>query len=405
MHNIVIMGLGYIGLPTAVAFALAGHNVVGVDIRTDLVAQLNQGKIDIDEPELAEKLQQAHQMGRFIAKTTPVAAEVFIIAVPTPLSYERRADLSAVYHALENLAPVLAEENLIILESTSPVGTTEKLAAYIRQLRPDLQQLHFAYCPERILPSQMMREIYGNDRIIGGLTSQATEYACKLYRSFVVGECVATNARTAELCKLAENSFRDVNIAFANELSMLCQTLNVDVWELIQLANRHPRVNILQPSAGVGGHCIAVDPWFIVEQAPMQSQLIKTARQVNDFKPQWVLEQVKIALAERAMQLDKKPSEMVIACLGIAFKANVADLRESPALAICTQLGQWHQGKLWIVEPNITQFPSYLQNSSELVPLEKAYKEADLLIELVAHREFMPYTASNLISFVRPLVK
>lgn len=394
--NLSILGLGYIGLPTAVAFALAGCKVNGVDINPEIVALTHQGLAHIAEPALADALKQAVESGRFSATTAPKPAEVFIIAVPTPLADNHQPDLSAVFSAADSLAPVLQNGNLIVLESTSPVGTTEQLAEYLHQLRPDLIELHFAYCPERVLPGNIMQEIYTNDRIIGGLTPTATEQAVQLYQLFTKGDCVPTNARTAELCKLAENSFRDVNIAFANELSMICERLNINVWELITLANRHPRVNILQAGCGVGGHCIAVDPWFIVAQAPDEARLIRTAREVNDRKPHWVIEKVKATLADCAAATERKPSELIIACLGLAFKPDVGDLRESPALAITKQLAQWHRGTLWAVEPNISSLPTELQKNVDMVPLDCALEQADLLILLVDHSPFKAIAPSAL---------
>lgn len=391
------MGLGYIGLPTATVFALAGQNVVGVDIQSKIISQLNQGQLHFAEPELAEHFQQALQSGHFSAKSSPEAADVFIIAVPTPLQ-NNQPDLHYIESAVQQIAPVLANGNLIILESTSPVGTTEQIAHQLQQLRPDLSKLHFAYCPERVLPGRIMHEIYHNDRIIGGLTPEATERAIQLYQTFARGQCIPTTARTAELCKLAENSFRDVNIAFANELSMICDQLNINVWELIQLANRHPRVEILQPSAGVGGHCIAVDPYFIIHQLPDSTHLIRTARDVNRTKPLWVIDKVKTAVADYAMQTHKIPAALRIACFGLSFKANIGDLRESPALMIVEQLAEWHAGELWVVEPNIVTLPTTLQKKARLVPLEQATEQADILVLLVDHDLFCQATLPMLSS-------
>lgn len=395
INKICVMGLGYIGLPTATVFALAGKQVVGVDINPQVVETLRRGAIHIVEPELAEPLKQAVESGHFFATLQPEPADAFVIAVPTPLAADNQPALDFIWSAAEMIAPVLADGNLIVLESTSPVGTTEQLAERIKTLRPELS-LHFAYCPERVLPGKMMQEIYTNDRIIGGLTSTATEQAVGLYQIFAKGDCVPTNARTAELCKLAENSFRDVNIAFANELSMICDRLQIDVWEVIKLANRHPRVNILQPGAGVGGHCIAVDPWFIVADAPEQAKLIRTAREVNDAKPHWVLDKIKTALADCANATDRKPSEITIACLGLSFKADIDDLRESPALEIATALSEWHTGALWLVEPHITQLPQNLQKKADFVPLECAIEQADILVLLVDHRQFKAISAKDI---------
>lgn len=387
-NTLCVVGLGYIGLPTAVVFALAGKQVVGIDIQPEIVAQLNQSQLHFSEPALAEGLRQAVHCGRFIAKSTPEAADAFIIAVPTPLNVDQTPDLSYVKAAVINIAPVLENGNLIVLESTSPVGTTEQIAAQLQQLRPDLTTLHIAYCPERVLPGKIMQEIYQNDRIIGGLTPQATEYAIELYQTFCQGLCIPTNARIAELCKLAENSFRDVNIAFANELSMICEKLNVNVWALIALANRHPRVNILQPGVGVGGHCIAVDPYFIIHQVPEQAKLIHTARAVNISKQQWVLNDIKLAVADYSALTNQVPNRLRIACLGLSFKADVGDLRESPAMAIVEQLIEWHSGDVWVVEPHIAELPVHLQKKAEFVPLEQAITAADILVVLVDHSLF-----------------
>lgn len=388
LNKICVIGLGYIGLPTATVLALAGKKVVGIDNNPAIISAVRYGKPHLIESELAEKLQQALGTGLFSAKATPEPADAFIIAVPTPLAHQQQPDLQYIRQAVESLAPYLKNGNLIVLESTSPVGTTEQIKDWLRQLRPDLNEILLAYCPERVLPGKIMQEIYHNDRIIGGLTPKATEQAVRLYQIFAKGDCIPTTARTAELCKLVENSYRDVNIAFANELSIICDQLQINVWELIKLANRHPRVNILQPGAGVGGHCIAVDPWFIVSQVPEQAKLIRTARQVNDAKPLWVLEKIKAVLADCATATERKPSEITIACLGLAFKADVEDLRESPAVAITAQLADWHRGKVLAVEPHIRQLPANLQKNVQLVPLEQAMKETDIIVLLVDHQEF-----------------
>lgn len=392
LNKLCVIGLGYIGLPTATVFTLAGKQVIGVDTNPFVIESLKQGKLHFIEPQLAEKLQQAVENGRLSAKATPESADAFIIAVPTPLDDNKQPDLSYIRQAISSIAPVLREGNLIVLESTSPVGTTELLAQWLAALRPDLMYLKFAYCPERVLPGKIMHEIYHNDRIIGGLTPEATEQAVHLYQSFTKGECIPTSARLAEMCKLTENSFRDVNIAFANELSLICDQLNISVWELIRLANRHPRVNILQPGAGVGGHCIAVDPYFIVAQTPQQARLIQMARNVNDSKPEWVIEKVKLAVADYAMTTDQKPSDVAIACLGLSFKADVDDLRESPALAITQSLAQWHQGKFMVVEPHVQQLPSILPNNADLTSLAQALELADILVLLVDHQLFRQAT-------------
>lgn len=389
-NRICVLGLGYIGLPTALAFAQAGKQVIGVETNLARVAQLNQGKSPIAEAGVEAALQQAVASGRFFATSQVEAADAFIITVPTPLTPDHQPDLQYVEQAVSAIAPVLTAGNLVVLESTSPVGTTDRLAAQCRQARPDLRfpdDVQLAYCPERVLPGNILQELVENDRVIGGLSPKCAEQAVALYRLLAKGECFTTNARTAEMCKLAENSFRDVNIAFANELSLMCDRLGINVWELIALANRHPRVQILQPGAGVGGHCIAVDPWFMVAQTPDLARLVQTARQVNDAKPQWVIDKVKAAVADCLVATHRTPSELNIACLGLTFKADVDDLRESPALAITQALADWHSGGLWVVEPNITALPPSLARA-ELVPLEHALSHADVLVLLVDHHHF-----------------
>lgn len=387
--RISVIGLGYIGLPTAAVLANSGCSVIGIDTNPDVVSAINQGNAHFYEPQLAEAVQQAVSSGHFFATGEPQPADAFIIAVPTPFKVDHQPDLSHIQAAVERLAPVLRQGNLIVLESTSPVGTTEKLAEWLAVLRPDLaDQLFFAYCPERVLPGNIMHEIYHNDRIIGGLNPASSQQAVGLYQIFAKGECLTTDSRTAEMCKLTENAFRDVNIAFANELSMLCDAHQINVWELIALANRHPRVNILQAGAGVGGHCIAVDPWFIVALDPERSRLIRTARAINDHKPNWVIDKVKQAVADCATTSDRKPSELTIACFGLAFKADVGDLRQSPALAICEQLADWHSGRLWLVEPNIAELPAALQNKAALTDLNTALSQADIAVLLVDHAPF-----------------
>ena len=324
--TICIMGLGYIGLPTAALLANRGYKVHGVDIVQSTVDTINQGKIHIVEPGLAAFVSSATKSESLIADIKPTEADIFIIAVPTPFHEGHIPNIDYVIAATESIAPYVKEGNIVILESTSPVGTTEKVAEVLEATGVDIKKVFVAHCPERVLPGRIMIELVENDRIVGGITPEATKATVAFYKTFVEGKVLETDAKTAEMAKLTENSFRDTNIAFANELSILCDKFGIDVWELIALANRHPRVNILQPGAGVGGHCIAVDPWFIVSETPEQAQLIHTARLVNDGKPQWVLDKI-IAKAERF----KKP---VIGCLGLAFKANIDDLRESPALNI-----------------------------------------------------------------------
>lgn len=393
LNTVCILGLGYIGLPTATAFAEAGKKVIGVDTNPQIVKSINEGKIHIVEPQLQEAVAQAVKKGVFFATTDVQPADAFIIAVPTPIKHNQ-PDLSYIQNAVLAIAPHLCHGNLVVLESTSPVGTTEQLAEWLQQARPDLHfptpnatqiDVHIAYCPERVLPGKVMTELFNNDRIIGGLTEKCSHQAVILYQTFAKGRCIKTNSRTAEMCKLVENSFRDVNIAFANELSIICSELNIDVWELIELANHHPRVNILQPGAGVGGHCLAVDPWFIVARSPEHARLIRTAREVNDSKPQWILEKIKVAVADCAMEKNCKPSELSIACLGLAFKADIDDLRESPALHITQHIATWHCGNVLAVEPNIQTLSL---DNVQLVELNVALKQADIVVLLVDHSPF-----------------
>ena len=386
-----MVGLGYIGLPTAAILASRGINVVGVDVNNDTVDTINAGKVHIVEPDLDIVVKSAVTMGKLRASTVPEPADAFLIAVPTPFKEEHKPDLSFIKNAADSIGPVLEKGNLIILESTSPVGTTEKLSQWLSEARPELKFPHsfgenadiqIAHCPERVLPGHVLSELVNNDRIIGGLSEKCVERATQLYKVFVKGDCIASNARTAELCKLTENAFRDVNIGFANELSMICDSTDIDVWELISLANRHPRVNILQPGPGVGGHCIAVDPWFIVDSVPEYAQIIKTARLVNDAKPEFFIEKVK-ATADRF----KDPK---IAIFGLAFKADIDDLRESPALEIAVKIVQMALGNVYVVEPNIDSLPDAIASFSnvELVTSEVAISSADIILGLVDHREF-----------------
>ena len=402
-ETISVIGLGYIGLPTAAVFASKGKKVVGVDINARAVETINRGAIHIVEPDLDEVVHAAVTRGDLRATTQPEPADAFLIAVPTPFKDEYQPDLRFVKAAAESIAPVLKKGDLVILESTSPVGSTEQMAEWLAAARPDLRfpqhgetpDIFVAYCPERVLPGKVMVELINNDRVIGGMTPACSARASDLYRLFLKGECVETNARTAEMCKLTENSFRDVNIAFANELSLICADQGINVWELIALANRHPRVNILQPGPGVGGHCIAVDPWFIVAQNPELARLIRTAREVNDAKPQWVLDQVKTALADCLTQTGKRASEVTIACFGLAFKPDIDDLRESPAVGVTQKIAEWHSGKTWVVEPHIEQLADSLADNAELVPCEQALAQADILVMLVDHRAFRAINAAD----------
>lgn len=402
-ETISVIGLGYIGLPTAAVFASKGKKVVGVDINARAVETINRGAIHIVEPDLDQVVHAAVTRGDLCATTQPEPADAFLIAVPTPFKDDHQPDLRFVKAAAESIAPVLKKGDLVILESTSPVGSTEQMADWLAAARPDLRfpqhgetpDVFVAYCPERVLPGQVMVELINNDRVIGGMTPACSARASELYRIFLKGECVETNARTAEMCKLTENSFRDVNIAFANELSLICADQGINVWELIALANRHPRVNILQPGPGVGGHCIAVDPWFIVAQNPELARLIRTAREVNDAKPQWVLDQVKTALAECLTQTGKRASDITIACFGLAFKPNIDDLRESPAVGVAQKIAEWHRGTTWVVEPHIAQIADTLAGKAELVPGEQALAQADILVMLVDHRAFRAIDATE----------
>lgn len=396
-NTISVIGLGYIGLPTAAAFASCQKQVIGIDINAHAVETINRGEIHIVEPDLDRVVKTAVEGGWLRAATQPEAADAWLIAVPTPFKGEHQPDMTFVQAAAESIAPMLKKGDLVILESTSPVGATEQMAAWLAAARPDLSFPHqageeadiqVAYCPERVLPGQVMVELFKNDRVIGGMTARCSQRACDLYNIFLQGECVVTNARTAEMCKLTENSFRDVNIAFANELSLIAADQGINVWELIRLANRHPRVNILQPGPGVGGHCIAVDPWFIVAQNPVQARLIRTAREVNDSKPHWVLEQAQRQVADCLMDSNKRASELKIACFGLAFKPDIDDLRESPAVQVTRMIADWHQGTTLVVEPNVQSLPAALQASVTLIGLEDALQQADVLVMLVDHRAF-----------------
>lgn len=402
--RITVIGLGYIGLPTAAILARQSLSVLGMDINPVTTELINRGQAPINEPELAEAILGVVKQGKLRASTQVEPADAFIIAVPTPLGAANQPDISAIRAAIHQIAPVLKPGDLILLESTSPVGTTEQLARWIGELRPDLAvpslsdnpNLAIAYCPERVLPGQIMRELLSNDRVIGGLTAACGAKARTLYQLFVQGECMLTDARTAEMCKLVENSYRDVNIAFANELALICHTWNIDVRQLIRLANHHPRVNILQPGPGVGGHCIAVDPWFIVAEAPEQARLIRTAREVNDHVPDWFFAQVQQKVAQAVLQRNCRPSEITIACFGLAFKADVGDLRESPAVKIVSKVCAWHQGQVLIVEPNIVSLPDGFGDNSRLVDIDTALQKADLLVMLTDHQPFKAITRASL---------
>ena len=391
-----VVGMGYIGLPTAAVLASKGVTVVGVDINQTTVNIINQGKIHIVEPDLDVLVKNGVQSGYLTASKKIEKANVFIIAVPTPFKENHVPDLSFIEAAVRSISAVLEKENLVILESTSPVGTTEKMMEWMKEERPDLtfpvfghsnlkHDISIAHCPERVLPGRVLHELTNNKRIIGGVTSQCGENARDLYKKFVNADCLITDCRTAELSKLVENSFRDVNIAFANELSLICDQLDVNVWEMIKLANHHPRVNILQPGPRVGGHCIAVDPWFIVNSAPNEAKLIHTARIVNDSKPTFIIKKIE----QVAKLVNKKRSEINIACFGLSFKPNIDDLRESPALEIAKKINTMNFNSVLIVEPHISQLPDGFDKGSELVSLEKAIEIVDIVVLLVDHKQFI----------------
>lgn len=393
-NTVSVVGLGYIGLPTAAVIASRGVNVIGLDVNQKAVDTINEGNIHIVEPDLDIVVRGVVSTGNLRATTTAEPADAFMVAVPTPFKSSNdgrhEPNLDYIKSAAQAIAPVLEKGNLVILESTSPVGATEQLAAWLAEARPDLSfpqdkgdsaDIKVAHCPERVLPGYVLHELVSNDRVIGGMSKACSDKAVELYKIFVRGECIVTNARTAEMAKLTENSFRDVNIAFANELSVICDKLKINVWELIKLANRHPRVNILNPGPGVGGHCIAVDPWFIVDSCPEEAKIIKQARLTNDAKPHYVVDKVMAAADEF-----KKP---VVACLGLAFKADIDDLRESPALQIVTELADKNMGEILAVEPNIQSLPEKMQESDiQLVSLEEALSRANVVVVLVDHREF-----------------
>ncbi|CCE25200.1 UDP-N-acetyl-D-mannosamine dehydrogenase [Methylotuvimicrobium alcaliphilum] len=383
--KVCVIGLGYIGLPTASLLGTKGFKVFGVDTSEHVVNTINQGKIHIVEPDLDILVKSAVQSGNLKAGLQPQEADIFILAVPTPFKDEHIPDLSYVEAATRVIAPFVKPGNIVILESTSPVGTTDDIVAKIlSEEGHDVgRDVYVAHCPERVLPGRILTELVENDRIVGGINEISTEKVVEFYRAFVRGEILATDAKTAELSKLSENSFRDVNIAFANELSLICDQENINVWELIKLANRHPRVNILQPGPGVGGHCIAVDPWFIVARSPDQARLIKTAREVNDAKPHWVIDKVKVSA--------DKFKNPVIGCLGLAFKADVDDLRESPALDIVKEIRKQDIGEVLVAEPNLTEHKDFT-----LLPYQEVIKRSDIVLLLVDHKPFKSLKAADL---------
>lgn len=388
--TVTMVGLGYIGLPTAAVIARAGCTVLGLDVKQDVVDTINEGRIHIEEADLDILVRKMVASGRLSAATQPRKSDIFIIAVPTPVRENNAPDIGYVLQAAEYIAPFLAPGNLVILESTSPIGTTARIGNVLAAMRPDLRiagqqdgdcDIHLAYCPERVLPGQIIAELVANDRSIGGMTPACAKKAREFYQIFVEGECVETDAATAEMVKLVENASRDVSIAFANELSLIADHVGTNVWDVIALANRHPRVNILQPGPGVGGHCIAVDPWFLVHSAPAQTPLIAAARRVNDGKPDYVIAQAEALIAAQPGAL--------VACLGLSFKANIDDFRESPALYIAAQLAKKYGPRIHIAEPYCDRLPPQFDGTgARLVDLEQAFDACDIVIVLVDHAAF-----------------
>lgn len=393
--KVCVLGLGYIGLPTSALLTHCGIPVHGIDINPEVVKIINSGKIHIVEPELDSLIEDAVQKRLLEASTEIIPADTFLVVVPTPFKGKHEPDISYVETAIKNICPHLKPGNLLIIESTSPVGTTEKMAKLIQKLRPDLfdekqnqLSIHMAYCPERVLPGNIIYELENNDRVIGGINTDSTEKACQFYKSFVKGQLLKTNARTAEMCKLTENASRDVQIAFANELSIICEKADINVWELIELANHHPRVNILQPGSGVGGHCIAVDPYFIVSEYPLESRLISCAREINNHKSFWCAEKIHEAIKNYEIQHGKSPN---VALMGLAFKPNIDDLRESPAKYIAMKILQSESNsKFYVVEPNVDEHDLF-----KLSNYKEAYENADIVAYLVAHREFKTLANSS----------
>ena len=376
------MGLGYIGLPTAIIAAKHGVEILGVDINPKVVEMTNQGKLHIVEPGMEEMLQEVVRNGQLRASTIPEESDAYFMVVPTPFKGDHEPDISYVESATRMVVPFLKEGDLYVIESTSPVGTTDKMAELIFSLRPELKdKIYIAYCPERVLPGNVIYELVHNDRVIGGMNEASTKKAQEFYGQFVQGTLHPTNCKTAEMCKLTENSSRDSQIAFANELSMICDKAGINVWELIALANKHPRVNILQPGCGVGGHCIAVDPYFISSEFPKEARMIAMAREVNNYKADWCVEKVKNAMLQFELEHQRKP---VVAMMGLAFKPNIDDLRESPAKYIATKVMQGcNNADILVVEPNIAS-----HNVFKLTPYDEAYEKADIVVLLTAHNEF-----------------
>ena len=394
--NISVIGLGYIGLPTAAILASKNLNVTGIDINLDIVEKIKNRLITLNEPDLKSLVNDVVSRGKLTVQSEPAPADIYIISVPTPLKDNNKPDISYIKKALLSIVQLLKKGDLIILESTSPVGTTEKLVEWIGEERLDLNlpdydnrdneaDISIAYCPERVLPGKIIEELVMNNRIIGGISKRCSEKASQLFEHFVVSKCYLTDSRTAELCKLVENSYRDVNIAFANELSLICDKLEIDVWQLISLANHHPRVDILRPGPGVGGHCIAVDPWFIIDKSESESKIIKTARMVNDNKPNFVIQKID----QCVKKINKKKSKIKISSFGLSFKANVDDLRESPAVEIASRIQEMNFLEHFIVEPNIIDKPSSLKiEGAQLVSIQYALDVSDIIVLLVDHDEF-----------------
>ena len=380
--KVCFMGLGYIGLPTAIIAAEHGVRVTGVDINPKVVEMTNAGRLHIIEPGLQELLQKVVESGALKASLTPEASDAYFMVVPTPFKGNHEPDISYVETATRSVIPLLKENDLFIIESTSPVGTTDKMTDLIFSLRPELKgKIYIAYCPERVLPGNVIYELVHNDRVIGGINPKSTEKAIGFYSRFVKGTLHKTNAKTAEMCKLTENSSRDVQIAFANELSLICDKAGINVWELIELANKHPRVHILQPGSGVGGHCIAVDPYFITAEFPYESQLIAKAREINNYKAFWCAEKVENAMLKFELEHNRKP---VVAMMGLAFKPDIDDLRESPAKYITTKVMQSrNNADILVVEPNVREHKIF-----KLTNYKEAYEKADIIVFLVAHKEF-----------------
>lgn len=385
------MGLGYIGLPTAIISSQHGINVCGVDINPKVVEKTNRGELHIVEPGLQDLLKKAVASKSLVASTTPFECDVYLIVVPTPFKAKHEPDISYVESATKTVIPFLKEGDLFIIESTSPVGTTEKMAELIFAERPELKgRIHIAYCPERVLPGNVIFELVNNDRVIGGIDDASADAAAEFYGKFVSGQLHKTNCRTAEMCKLVENSSRDVQIAFANELSMICEKAGINVWELISLANKHPRVNILQPGCGVGGHCIAVDPYFISSAFPNEAKIIAQARSINNYKSEWCVEKAKNAILSFELEKGKKPQ---VALMGLAFKPNIDDLRESPAMKIAKHLvAEMPDVKFNIVEPNISSHPDF-----DIVDFQTAFEQSDIVVYLTAHKQFfkLPQEAND----------